>query len=530
MTITRRNIVKTSLLTASSLFLPKGLKAGSADDLYSSSNVDHAALADRYRGIALDKAKSLGSDYADVRLSYKKELKAKLLNGFTFGESLNVSVRVLVDGYWGFCCTPIWSESSVITAVELAYNQARGNSQGPPREIDTSLYTAPGESGEWIMPVKTDPFTKNPYEFQDYIWGLYAFIQNFPMVTSHYDLSMDFDVSNVWFGATNGAIQFQRLFSTAGRAGFQINDSRTNTIRFDTETLQPSGMGYELFTDQDLYTQLREGFDEALELLKLPVQPVDVGRFDMLVPGSGTAELLGRTIGAAVELDRIMGVEANAGGTSYIQDPANEMGSFMLGPSSLKVDYQRDEPGAIGTRKWDDEGTRCSKGTLVEDGVIKRAFSNREMQVHVKSPEQVASGNACAGHYTMAPSVFPANMTMKAGAARSGAVKEMIKDMESGVYFRTATAGLDFQMISGMITGDMYEVKDGTVVSRLAGGGCWFKATELWNEIVAVGSAKSQRRMGITFSKGAPVGSCAASVTAPAVLFKDSTIIDVTRK
>lgn len=530
MIITRRNIFKTSLITASSFLLPKGLKARSVDDLYGSGHINHSVLADRLRGIALEKAQSLGGDYADVRLLYKKELNIKLLNKFMLGESLSASVRVLVDGYWGFCCTPIWNESSVITAVELAYNQAKGNSQGPPREIDMSLYTAPGESGEWIMPIKTDPFTRSPYEFEDYIWGLFAFIQNFPGETTSYALSMDFEVNNVWFGSTNGARQFQRMFSTSGSAGFLFERSRFNKIRFDAETLQASGMGYELFTDQDLYTQLREGFEEALELSKLPVKPVDVGRFDMLVPGSGTAELLGRTIGAAVEMDRIMGVEANAGGTSYIQDPANELGRFKLGPSGLKIDYQRDEAGAMGTRKWDDEGSRCSKGTLVEDGVIRRAFSNKEMQVHVRSPEQVAPGNALVGHYTSAPFVSPANMIMAADATNARTIKEMIKDVEKGIYFRTASAGLDFQMISGMITGDIYEIKDGTLISRVTGGGCWFKTTELWNKIIAMGSTESQRRMGITFSKGIPVGSCAVSITAPAVLFTDSTLIDITRK
>lgn len=528
MFIKRRSAIKHAVVAASVTALPKGLRAGQVEALYQ-DDIDHHALAGKFRAMALDEAKRLGCDYADIRLCYRRAVDVNPWNGLRFGEDLGLAVRTLVNGYWGFCYTPIWSEKTTRQAIALSYNLAKGNSLGPPREIDGAAYTKPHESGEWIMPIVLDPFQRNPYEFEDYLDGLQAFISGFsPDATDGYKLDMRFNVRNIWFGATNGAMQFQRLFHTGGSAGFRVRVG--SMARFDVETLSPSGMGYELFTGQDLYTQLRSGYDEALELCKLQSQPVDVGRYTIVMPGSGTSQLLGTTIGAAVELDRIVGVEANAGGTSFIQAPAEELGQFKIAPETVTVDYQRDEAGAIATRRWDDEGTPCSKGQIIENGIITRAFSNKELATHVKSPDQVALGNAIASDPTIAASVRPGNLMMHADSSSSKSVKDMIAEIDKGFYFRKSTIGLDYQMTNGMITGELYEITRGKLTSRVTDGGCWFNTTELWNNLIAVGGAATQQRVAVMMPKGEPPTDSYNSVTAPAVVFEDATLIDITRK
>lgn len=529
--VPRRDLLKGGLVAVSAFTIPRTAKGYNLDVLYREKNeeVDHSVLADKYRNIALNQAAQLGTDYTDVRLSYRRKVNVNLLSGFLCEELLCASVRVLVNGYWGFCCTPIWSENTIRMAVELAYNQAKGNSQGPSRDISLAAYTASGESGEWVMPITIDPFSRNPYEFMDYLWGLYEFIQSFPNQTAHYRLSMTFDVENIWFGATNNANQYQRLYRTSGDAGFQLMYG--SAPRFDVETLHLSGMGYELITGQDLYSQLREGFDEAMELSKLPGEPLEVGRYTIVLPGSGVADLLGTSLGGGVELDRIVGVEANAGGTSYIQDPAQEIGQFKFGSKSLDVDFDRDDPGAAGTRRWDDEGTPCVKGSLVEGGIIKRAFSDKEMAIYVSSPDQIAAGNSIAADSTVAPAVRPANMTMRADSAGAISVNEMIRDIKEGFYFRKSLAGLDFQMTTGMLSGEIYQIRNGRLVNRVVtNAGCWFKSTEFWNSIERVGGHSSLQRIGVTLRKGQPPSSSTSSVTAPAVQFVDATLIDTSRK
>lgn len=528
MELSRRNVIKGAATAISLSAIPRSLRAAPIEELYHSDTVDHDGLAKKYRSLLLNEARRLKCDYADVRLSYKRDIKVRMINPFRINEMLGLSVRVLKNGYWGFCCTPIWSEKQALLAVSLAHNQAEGNSQGPVREVDLSRYTSEGEKGEWIMPIEVDPFKKNLYEFQDYYRGVQSFISQFPITTDNYGINMDFSVSEIWFGATNGAEQYQRLYSSGGSAGFRILTG--SNARFDLETLPLSGKGFELFTGQDLYSQLRDGFDETLEYCKLPSQPVNIGRYTILLPGSGAAHLLGNTIGAAVELDRIMGVESNNGGTSFIQQPNDELGAFRIGPDTMRVDYDRSDPGAVGTRRWDDEGVVCSEGTLVSQGKIQKVFTDRELASALKSPQLEAAGNCIAPDPTIAPAVRPSNMVMANPNRSSVSVQDMIRDIDKGYFFRKSYSALDYQVINGMISGEIYEIVNGRLMSRVMGAGCWFKSTEIWNNVELVGPAGTQQRIAVGMEKGEPSSTDYFSVTAPAIVFKDAAIIDTTRK
>lgn len=527
--ITRRNILRASIGAAISS-LPFNSSRGGivANDLFNLNQVDHNELALRLRQIALDKAVSLGCDYADIRFIYQKDMKVDTFVGFTRQESLSVSVRVIVNGYTGFCITPLWDEMAIIQAVELAYNQAKGNAIGPDRDLDISSYTTRGESGDWLMPVEIDPFEKNPYEFEDYLSGLTAFVLKFPKDLEGGQCNMKFMSRECWFGSTNGSEQFQRLYQTSGNLGWRIRYG--SQAGFSLRTLPPSGMGYELFTGQDLYSQLRAGFDEALPLCDLSFQPVDIGRFNIILPGYAVGSLLGYTIGAAIELDRIVGVEANGSGTSYIQMPETELGAFRVGSSSLNVTYDRSEQGSVGTRRWDDEGVASRDGSLIEQGVIMRAFADREMRSYVDREDQLASGNYLCSDPTIIPAVRMSNMRMTPAPNGYSSVMECIRDTEHGLFFRSINVGLDFQMISGILTGEVYEIKEGRLISRINDAGCWFKSTELWNNMTSVGGDASVFRAGVAVRKGEPSSEEFSNVSAPCAVFSDATVIDLSRR
>jgi len=60
-----------------------------------------------YLELALDTAKSLGADYADIRIQrsntemmYLRNLSLKLSN---LNETYGYGIRVFKDGAWGFC-------------------------------------------------------------------------------------------------------------------------------------------------------------------------------------------------------------------------------------------------------------------------------------------------------------------------------------------------------------------------------------------------------------------------------------------
>ena len=67
-------------------------------------------------------------------------------------------------------------------------------------------------------------------------------------------------------------------------------------------------------------------------------------------------------------------------------------------------------------------------------------------------------------------------------------------------------------------------------MAKLANAGLLFRAPELWQGVLALGGAASRRRYGRSATKGEPAQETYHSVTAPPAVFKQLTLIDVTRK
>ncbi|MBX6333525.1 MAG: hypothetical protein IRY91_16885, partial [Gemmatimonadaceae bacterium] len=78
--------------------------------------------------------------------------------------------------------------------------------------------------------------------------------------------------------------------------------------------------------------------------------------------------------------------------------------------------------------------------------------------------------------------------------------------------------------------GAIYEVKRGKRVARIASAGFLFRATELWKNLLAIGGEQSVRRYGMSAAKGEPAQRCYHSVSAPAAVVKELTLIDPMRK
>jgi len=115
------------------------------------------ALADA----ALNKATALGASFADFHImqtdSESLSAREAMIRGVAAHTSLGCSVRVLIDGAWGFAAGPEVNEKAVLglteTAVAIAREQAGW--QSAPVEIET----LPAHVDTWRLPIVEDPFT-----------------------------------------------------------------------------------------------------------------------------------------------------------------------------------------------------------------------------------------------------------------------------------------------------------------------------------------------------------------------------------
>lgn len=480
---------------------------------------------------AIDSAMSAGASYADARLTHHEEFSIGYRAPNRY-ENMAFGVRVLYQGYWGFAASPVWSTDEAVRLGRAATNQARANVLG--RERITELAPINASEGHWETPVTQDPFKIDYDEISDFFGGLSGFIGSLKFIGSFFT-RFAFSRTHKAFGNSMGQFNTQLLYSSGGAIAFSLEDKEGRVANGEIEEISPAGQGFEYFRDRPLRDYIRKTHEESLEDLSLPFKPIDAGRYNVLVDQHGVGSLLGQSIGAATEVDRVFGFEANAGGTSYIDAPDTMLGNYKIGSPLLNVVCDRSEAGSVGRVRWDDEGVTPSRYDLVRKGVLVNLQTNREGASWIKDYYSSTGQEFRSSGSAAAPSALEVQLVHKADlyltpSETSSSRDDMRKELGDGLEMRVPDVTFDFQQITGLSRGRTYEVKKGRRVSRLLDAGMLFRTPELWSNLVAVGGKDSVRYYGRESKKGQPEQSVMSALYVPPVTFKEMTFIDVKRK
>jgi TldD protein len=537
MSLDRRTFLKTGVAAAAAAAVPRPLLAHlgrTPEPVPPIEDPRVAALAAR----ALDAARSAGAAYADVRLSHRRtRICAPSL--VLDDEEMEVGVRALVEGYWGFASGPIWNPDEMARLGREAVHQAKVNALGKPRVV--ALAPAPVvENERWVMPVQLDPFALSPFEIEDHLASLGIYIARLgaAIVTNQAVAVVQDDA----FASMAGGYCLQCRYAMEGnlQIGVKVEDQEG---RFTVDCLSPAGMGWELYAaerlprvrDHSLREEIRQRVEECKADIRLPMQPVEVGRYDAVFDAVSMARLVDSTLGKATELDRAMGYEANAGGTSYLSDPVGMLGSYQAGGPLVTLMANRSESGGVATVKWDAEGVTPDDFTLVADGVLTDFQTTRESagwlaDAYAKVKKPVRShGCANAPSAVDAPLTHSANLILAPGRD-AGDFESLVSGVSDGIAVKNAGFDMDFQQTTGLGTGRVFSIKKGKRVAQLPGAGFLFRSTDLWKSLAAVGADQSLRRFGMPGTKGEPPQTVSHSVTAAPGLMKGLTLIDSLRK
>jgi TldD protein len=554
MTLSRRDLLRSgAAFAAGTMLLRRPLVSRQLPDVVFDDDVVRG-LAMR----ALDAARSAGATYADVRVTLRKVWSlseyvgamslAGSVGAGVYGDrrdDLAIGVHSLAGGGRGFASSSIWTpdEAARVGAESVRQARALAIPGTPPIELAAAPLVA---NRSWRMPIGRDPFAIDRAEVLDTLsstaffdlrrWGS-------PNVVARLERL------ELAFASSEGSYCTQTTWRTGAKVVFDV---RPKYIKHQFEGPRPggvsyifpyAGLGWEYLGKAAWYERLRQLNAEQEEYLALPEKPVEVGRYDVVLDGPSIGRVLSGTIGTATELDRALGYEANAGGTSYLADPDTMIGHEPVGGPLVNVSANRSLEGGLATVKWDNEGVSPESFPLVKDGVLADYATTREAATWLKDGyarlKRPMRSHGCAGGETAigVTQLVRPNLRLEPGSAAVD-TPELIARMGNGIVAEGLIADMDFNALNGLARQDhdfpdarFFEVKRGKKVARLIpkGTAILFRAPELWKSVTALGGSKSVRQVAVSVEKGEPQQETWHTVEAPPVLLRQMAVIDPTR-
>ena len=346
----RRNFIQYAGLGAGALMMPSLLMGNniSAEALLN-PGLDVAAkkqLAD----VALNTARSLGASYADARIG-------RYLNQYVFTredkvqnvvntESFGIGVRVIANGTWGFASTNNVSPDGIKKATEQAVAIAKANSKIQKEDVVLAPVKSHGEVS-WKTPIVKDFKDVPVAEKVDLLLSANKaamdnganfvnsalFMVNEQKYFASTDGSyIDQDVHRIWptFGVTAidrsaGKFKSRQSLSAPMGLGYEYMDGLASE-----KIAGPEGTGligyrnsYDIIEDATLAAQ------QAKQMLS--AKSVDAGKYDLVLDPNHLGLTIHESVGHPLELDRVLGYEANYAGTSFATLDKWKSGDFKYG-------------------------------------------------------------------------------------------------------------------------------------------------------------------------------------------------------
>ena len=404
---------------------------------------------------ALDTAVARGAQYADVRVGRIRdehiEVRNGVVNGLSDTESAGFSVRALVDRAWGFASSASLSDAELDRVSALAVEIAKASAQAKGRGIE--LLALGKHIAEYRTPFQTAPQDVSLDERVRYLLDAEAQIRATKGVTVG-RAWMDVWRTDKYFANTDGSRIWQELLQCGSAAyALAVGDGDVQDRMYPgTSGLYQSG-GYEIIRKADVGSHAGRIGEEAVALLSAPQCPR--GTLDLILSPDQMSLQIHESIGHALELDRVLGWEANFSGTSFAT--LDKLGHFRYGSPLVNVVCDMTCPLALATHGYDDEGTPAKSVDLIREGVLVGYMAGRDT---ASAAAVELCGCVRSEYWARLPMIRIGNVNLLPGNASEG---ELFEGVRNGVYMESNRSWsiddkrLNFQF--GCQLG--YEIKNG---------------------------------------------------------------------
>ncbi|MCC6861133.1 MAG: TldD/PmbA family protein [Bryobacterales bacterium] len=432
---------------------------------------------------ALDAAARRRVTYADVRVVELQDRHVSTKNGkagqIATSYSLGVGIRVLERGCWGFAATDDLTSEGLEAAARLAVDIARASTAA--KRSDVVLAPEQAYRAAWQSPAAIDPFAISVDENLRVLMAVDAELRHDPAVTLA-EASMAFERHRQVFASTAGSL-IDQTRHTSG-AGFSALSFKDGDIQRRSYPNSFGGQfqlkGYELIGEVNLQGNASRIAAEAVALHSAGQCPE--GEFDLILDSSQLALQIHESIGHPIELDRVLGSEANYAGTSFLTP--DKLGNLQYGSPIVNVvaDARLEHGPGLGTFAFDDEGVPAQSTPIIRDGLFTGYLTSRETAPVIG--QQRSNGAMRADGWDRIPLIRMTNVSLKPG----GQSLDEVFDTDYGIYMETNRSwSIDDKRYNFQFGCEIgWEIRKGKKTRMLKNPSYSGISAEFWNSCAAI--------------------------------------------
>jgi len=474
---------------------------------------------------ALSVCNSRRVQYADLRVVDDRQRGLATKNGkighAADSQTLGVGIRVLSNGAWGFSATENLSRAGVEAAAARAVEVAQASASV--KQHDVQLVPEEPHSDEWVSKHHIDPFTVPVEQDLAILEKIDAELRSVKGVTLA-ETNMSFRRYDQWFYSSIGSAIHQVKYTTGvGYAAYSFEGTEIQKRSYPNSFGgQYQDKGYELIEQLHLVENARRIGEEAVALHKAEQCPE--GKFTIVLDSSQLGLQIHESIGHPIELDRVLGMEANFAGMSFLT--TDKLGKLKYGSDIVNVvaDATEQHGPGLGSFKYDDEGVPAQCTPIITHGLFTGYLTSRETAAAIGLNR--SGGTMRADAWNRIPMIRMTNISILPGA-RPLSLEQLIADTDDGLFFQTNKSwSIDDKRYNFQFGTEIgWEIKGGKLGRMLKNPSYSGITTEFWNSMDAICSRDEWVLWGTpNCGKGQPMQTIGTGHGAAPARFRDVSV------
>ncbi|MGH7838610.1 MAG: TldD/PmbA family protein, partial [Candidatus Binataceae bacterium] len=239
--------------------------------------------------------------------------------------------------------------------------------------------------------------------------------------------------------------------------------------------------GYELIEALDLTGHAGEIAEEAVALHSAAQCPE--GSRTIILDSSQLGLQIHESIGHPIELDRVLGMEANFAGMSFLT--VEKLRKLKYGSDIVNVvaDARLEHGPGLGTFAYDDEGVPAQCTPIISNGLFTGYLSNRETAAAIG--EKRSNGTMRAESWNRLPIIRMTNISIHPGEWK---FEDLIADTDDAILMETNRSwSIDDRRYHFQFSTEIgWEIKGGKKTRMIKHPSYSGITTEFWNSCDAI--------------------------------------------